>query len=107
MRFQTLLTSCLLSVTLVSAASLNGRQAADIETKSLDELYQLALAEGGDLIVKAGGDEKNQQDGLVEAFKAQFPGINLNVTVDLSKVLLHFYMLFPLKADLYRYYIVP
>lgn len=88
MRFQTLLTSCLLSITLVSAASLSGRQ-VDIETQSLDELYQLALAEGGDLIVRAGGDEKNQQDGLVQAFKTQFPGINLNLTVDLSKVLFH------------------
>ena len=53
---------------------------------SLDELYKDALAEGGNLIVKAGGDEKDQQDGLVQAFKKQFPGINLNLTVDLSKV---------------------
>ena len=85
MRFQTLLTTCLLSVSLVSAASYGGH-GAGIETKSLDELYKDALAEGGNLIVKAGGDEKDQQDGLVQAFKKQFPGINLNLTVDLSKV---------------------
>ena len=86
MRFQTLLTTCLLSVSLVSAASYGGgNHGAGVETKSLDELYKDALAEGGNLIVKAGGDEKDQQDGLVQAFKKQFPGINLNLTVDLSK----------------------
>ena len=57
-----------------------------IETKSLDELYKDAIAEGGDLIVKAGGDEKNQRDQVIQAFKERFPKINLNLTVDLSKV---------------------
>lgn len=30
-------------------------------------------------------DEKNQQDSLKEAFEAKFPGLTLNITVDLSK----------------------
>ncbi|KAK7687851.1 hypothetical protein QCA50_009070 [Cerrena zonata] len=85
MRFQTPLTACLFSISFVSAASLNSRQTVEVETKSLDELHQLALAEGGDLIVKAGGDERNRRDGLIKAFKDRFPGINLNLTVDLSK----------------------
>lgn len=83
MRFQTLLTTCFLSITLVSGASY--RRDTEVETKSLDELYKDALAEGGQLVVKAGGDEKNQQDGLVQDFQQQFPGITLNLTVDLSK----------------------
>ena len=30
-------------------------------------------------------DEKNQQDHLKQAFEARFPGMTLNLTVDLSK----------------------
>ena len=86
MRFHTLLTACVLSVTFASAVSLHDRQTVEVETKSLDDLYKDALAEGGDLIVKAGGDERHSRDGLINAFKARFPGINLNLTVDLSKV---------------------
>lgn len=40
-----------------------------METRSLDEAYQAALAEGG----------------VVTAFETRFPGMTLNVTVDLSK----------------------
>lgn len=88
MRLQALLTTCLLSVTLVAGSRSRGGSGhgVRIETKSLDELYKDALAEGGDLIVKAGGDEKNQRDEVIQAFTQRFPGINLNLTVDLSKV---------------------
>lgn len=87
MRSHTLLSICLLSVSLASSASLNDRQTVEVESKSLDELYKLALAEGGNLIVKAGGDEKNRQDDKRKAFEQQFPGLNVSITVDLSKVL--------------------
>ncbi|KAM0811782.1 putative ABC-type Fe3+ transport system [Seiridium cardinale] len=55
------------------------------ENRSLDEIYQAALAEGGVVTLWHGGDEANQQDSLKEAFEAKFPGITLNVTVALSK----------------------
>ncbi|RAR07668.1 ABC-type Fe3+ transport system [Stemphylium lycopersici] len=55
------------------------------ETRSLDEIYQAALAEGGVVTLWHGGDEKNQQNGLKSAFEARFPNMTLNVTVDLSK----------------------
>lgn len=55
------------------------------ETRSIDEIYQAALAEGGVVTLWHGGDEKNQQDFLKQAFEARFPNMTLNVTVDLSK----------------------
>lgn len=56
-----------------------------VETRSLEELHQAALAEGGVVTLWHGGDEVDQQNGLKEAFEARFPGMTLNVTVDLSK----------------------
>ena len=56
-----------------------------VETRSIDEIYQAALAEGGIVTLWHGGDEKNQQDSLKQAFEERFPGMTLNVTVDLSK----------------------
>ncbi|KAF2443435.1 ABC transporter [Karstenula rhodostoma CBS 690.94] len=55
------------------------------ENRTLDEIYQAALKEGGVVTLWHGGDEKTQQTGLKKAFEARFPGITLNVTVDLSK----------------------
>jgi ABC-type Fe3+ transport system substrate-binding protein len=55
------------------------------ETASLDELYQQALAEGGELVVYAGGDTQDQQSFTVEAFGAQFPDMRLTMVVDYSK----------------------
>lgn len=56
-----------------------------IENRTIDEIYKAALAEGGTVTVWAGGDEKNQQNSLKQAFEAAFPGITMNVTVDVSK----------------------
>lgn len=55
------------------------------ETRTIDEIYQAALAEGGVVTLWHGGDEKNQQNGLKSTFEARFPNMTLNVTVDLSK----------------------
>lgn len=55
------------------------------ETQSLDQLYQKALKEGGEVVVYAGGDTPGQQDGIKQAFEKRFPGIKLNVIVDYSK----------------------
>ncbi|MFF7278371.1 ABC transporter substrate-binding protein [Streptomyces griseorubiginosus] len=55
------------------------------ETRTLDELYQAALKEGGKLVIYAGGDTPTQQDGTKAAFKARFPDIDLTLIVDYSK----------------------
>ncbi|KAM0331449.1 hypothetical protein ACHAQA_003125 [Verticillium albo-atrum] len=85
------------SLSLVPAALLLGARsvaadallkfasAPEVETRSLDDIHQAALAEGGVVTLWHGGDETNQQDGLKQAFEERFPGITLNVTVDLSK----------------------
>ncbi|POM57400.1 ATP-binding cassette (ABC) Superfamily, partial [Phytophthora palmivora] len=56
--------------------------AVEEETKTLDELYTDALAEGGRLIFYHGGDLANQQDSLKAAFEDTFPGINVTMIVD-------------------------
>ncbi|MGX1915116.1 ABC transporter substrate-binding protein [Streptomyces phaeochromogenes] len=55
------------------------------ETRTLDELYRAALAEGGKLVVYAGGDTPTQQDGTKAAFKDRFPDLDLTLIVDYSK----------------------
>ncbi|MBZ3906208.1 ABC transporter substrate-binding protein [Streptomyces griseiscabiei] len=55
------------------------------ETRSLERLYREAKAEGGTLIVYAGGDTATQQDGNKAAFEKAFPGITMNIVVDYSK----------------------
>lgn len=55
------------------------------EVKSLDTLYEEAVAEGGELVVYAGGDIASQQDATVKAFQARFPKIRLTMVVDYSK----------------------
>ncbi|KAL1618789.1 hypothetical protein SLS56_010392 [Neofusicoccum ribis] len=56
-----------------------------VENRTLDEIHQAALKEGGVVTLWAGGDEKTQQNFLKTAFEARFPGMTLNVTVDVSK----------------------
>jgi ABC-type Fe3+ transport system substrate-binding protein len=53
--------------------------------RSLDDLYKAALKEGGELTVYAGGDEVTQGFGIKQGFESQFPGMKLNIIVDLSK----------------------
>lgn len=57
----------------------------DAEVRALDALYQSALAEGGKLIVYAGGDTPQQQDGTKAAFLKQFPKMAIDIVVDYSK----------------------
>lgn len=59
---------------------------AGVESRSLDDLYALAVAEGGQLVVRAGGDTSSQQDAFVQAFQQRFPEMNITIIVDLSKV---------------------
>ncbi|MFD3835652.1 ABC transporter substrate-binding protein [Streptomyces sp. NPDC058642] len=55
------------------------------ETRTLDELYRAALAEGGKLVLYAGGDTPTQQDFTKAAFLKRFPDIDLTLVVDYSK----------------------
>jgi ABC-type Fe3+ transport system substrate-binding protein len=57
------------------------------ETRSLDELYRDALAEGGKLVVYAGGDLADSGSGASArtAFRQRFPEIDLQLIVDYSK----------------------
>jgi hypothetical protein len=56
-----------------------------IENRTIDQIYRAALNEGGIVTCWHGGDEKDQQNGLKEAFESRFPGMTLNITVDVSK----------------------
>lgn len=53
--------------------------------QTLQDLYQAALKEGGTLTVYAGGDEVTQGFGIKNGFERQFPGMKVNIVVDLSK----------------------
>ena len=55
------------------------------ETRTLDQIYQAALAEGGRLVVYAGGDVPDGNAGVEKAFKERFPGIDIRIVTDLSK----------------------
>lgn len=74
------------SASTSTATTSSGRTGSGAEeSRSLDELYQAALAEGGKLVVYAGGDTPTQQDGTKAAFLKAFPGIDLKLIVDYSK----------------------
>lgn len=69
----------------VVAQNAGSTRATPDEQRSLDEIYQAALAEGGSLVVYAGGDVPDGNAGIEKAFKARFPGIDIRVITDLSK----------------------
>jgi ABC-type Fe3+ transport system substrate-binding protein len=74
-----------IGLSIAAMASSSQAQSMEEETKSLETLYQDALAEGGNLIVYAGGDIASQQDAVKNAFLTQFPKMNLAMIVDYSK----------------------
>ena len=51
----------------------------------LSRLYDEARAEGGQLVVYAGGDAPEQADMYTAGFTDRFPDIRIEVSVDLSK----------------------
>lgn len=74
-------------LTLISTALIGTSAfAVDVETRSLEELYQAAVKEGGTLVVYAGGDTAEQQNGIKAAFEKRFPKMKLQTIVDYSKV---------------------
>lgn len=72
-------------VATASAAGSRKAASGSEETRSLDALYRDAAAEGGMLVIYAGGDTVSQQDTTVEAFRARFPDVDLTMVVDYSK----------------------
>ena len=55
-----------------------------IETKSLDELYKDALEEGGEFVLRAGGDKPDQIDYYLDKFKKRFSKLKVTHTDDVS-----------------------
>lgn len=55
------------------------------EEAQLQKLYQEAVAEGGRLVVYAGGDKPGQADYLKDAFVKKFPKMKVDIVVDFSK----------------------
>ncbi|WP_410641387.1 ABC transporter substrate-binding protein [Amycolatopsis sp. lyj-346] len=68
-----------------AAAAPAANDTGNREETQLQKLYQQAVAEGGDLVVYAGGDKPGQADYLRDAFVEKFPKIKANVIVDFSK----------------------
>ncbi|MEM9290256.1 MAG: ABC transporter substrate-binding protein [Acidobacteriota bacterium] len=60
------------------------RRSPEIEERSLEELYELAQQEGGEFVLRAGGDKPDQIDYYLDQFKARFPKINVTHSVELS-----------------------
>ncbi|MDX2948089.1 MULTISPECIES: ABC transporter substrate-binding protein [Streptomyces] len=71
-------------LTLGAATDSDARTTRE-ESRSLDQLYAAAKAEGGRLVVYAGGDWKDQQDETKDAFEKRFPGVEIEMVVDYSK----------------------
>lgn len=59
---------------------------AEEENALLEALYQAALANGERLTVYAGGDTPTQQDYAKAGFTERFPGVDINIVVDYSKI---------------------
>jgi ABC-type Fe3+ transport system substrate-binding protein len=83
------LLALILSTTGIASAAEPATAQAIVERdgngKTLQELYQAALKEGGQLTIYAGGDEVTQGFGVKSSFEQQFPGMKVNIVVDLSK----------------------
>ena len=73
--------------TAAAAPADSSRGSGREETRTLDELYRDALAEGGKLVVYAGGDLADSGSGAAArtAFRQRFPEIDLRLIVDYSK----------------------
>ncbi|EMF01510.1 ABC transporter substrate-binding protein [Streptomyces mobaraensis NBRC 13819 = DSM 40847] len=73
------------SSSAASASSRTSKSATASEDAQLRKLYKEALAEGGRLVVYAGGDKPGQADYLKNAFLKQFPKMKVDTVVDFSK----------------------
>lgn len=83
--FSILASSLLLGQAIAYDRALGFNAAPEVEKRPIDTIYKAALKEGGVVTVWHGGDETTQQDALKQAFEDAFPGMQMNLTVDLSK----------------------
>jgi hypothetical protein len=84
--FRSVLTTAFLASHALAYDQLVGFNGAfEVETRSIDEIYQAALAEGGVVTAWMGGDEHTSEATYQKAFSDRFPGMTLNVTINLSK----------------------
>ncbi|KND30207.1 ABC transporter substrate-binding protein [Streptomyces acidiscabies] len=67
------------------AAVANAGTKPTSEDAQLQKLYAQAVAEGGRLVVYAGGDKPGQADYLKDAFVKKFPKMKVDIVVDFSK----------------------
>ncbi|MFG2780724.1 ABC transporter substrate-binding protein [Streptomyces prunicolor] len=74
-----------LGATATTASAAPSLRSSREETRTLDELYRAALADGGKLVIYAGGDTATQQDATKAAFRKRFPEMDLTLIVDYSK----------------------
>lgn len=73
----------LIAVVFIATGSMSS--ATEVEKRTIEQLYQAALKEGGEVVVYAGGDVQSQAARIKESFEKRFPGIKMNVIVDYSK----------------------
>jgi hypothetical protein len=60
-------------------------QSGNVESRSIEQIYQAALAEGnGTMVVYSGGTARGQQAGTKQAFESRFPGLTVDIVVDYS-----------------------
>ncbi|KAI0423378.1 ABC transporter [Xylaria sp. FL1042] len=86
-RVQSIIASALLLGACAAAYDnlLGFNGAPEVETRTIDEIYEAAVAEGGVVTCWHGGNKAMQQAGLKATFEARFSKMILNLTVDLSK----------------------
>jgi len=70
--------------TKVQAQEFKGSASVEIETRTLEELYKVALDEGGEFVLRAGGDKPDQIDYYLDMFKKRFPKLKITHSVDVS-----------------------
>jgi ABC-type Fe3+ transport system substrate-binding protein len=74
-----------LAAEAAASASAGAGKGVPEESRTLHQLYQEALAEGGKLVVYSGGDRAASGDAIRTAFLGAFPDIKLTIVVDYSK----------------------
>ena len=81
----------IISITLFLLMNLNmfsqkvkGSAYVEIESKTLEQLYEEAIKEGGEFVLRAGGDKSDQIDYYLDMFKKRFPKLKVTHSVDVS-----------------------
>ncbi|KJA17847.1 hypothetical protein HYPSUDRAFT_218565 [Hypholoma sublateritium FD-334 SS-4] len=70
---------------LKAAPQTHNSGSVEVEHRSMDELYKAAMKENGTLRVSWGGDVQASKNGIMKAFSSRFPGIKVDLNLDISK----------------------